>query len=150
MANYSSLLSALTSVMSFVALDSVSNVNVTLLGQLSNTDQQTQKHISLAWQILTPPLPSPTTTLAGAASHRVWKELHHFLGIDLQAQSLCWVAGRAQDTHSVTGEALHQAEDGAVEDVRNHTAVTELFLLFPRSLHLGWKTRNGPLSLTSP
>lgn len=60
------------------------------------------------------------------------------------------MTGRAQDTHSVAGEALHQAEDGAVEDVGNYTAVTELLLLFPRSLHLGWKTRNGPLSLTSP
>lgn len=104
----------------------------------------------MAWRVLTPPLPSPIAMLAGAASHRVWEEQHHSLGRDLQAQSLCWVAGRAQDTHSVTGEALHQAEDGAVEDVRNHTAVTELLLLFPRSLHLGWKTRNGPLSVTSP
>lgn len=125
-------------------------MNVILLGELSNTDQQTHKHISLAWQLLTPPLPSPITTLAGAASHRACKEQHHSLGRAPQAQSLCWVTGRAQDTHSVAGEALHQAEDGAVEDVGNHTAVTELFLLFPRSLHLGWETRNGPLSLTSP
>lgn len=45
-----------------------------------------------------------------------------------------------QETHSVAGEALHQAENGAIEDVRNHTAITKFFLLFPRSLHLGWKT----------
>lgn len=116
-------------------------MNVILLGQLSNTDQQTQEHISLAWQILTPPLSPPIATLAGAASHRAWEELHHSLGRDPQAARLCWGAGRAQDTDPVAGEALHQAEDGAVEDVGDHAAVTELLLLFPRSL--GWKTRSG-------
>lgn len=57
-------------------------MNVIPLGQLSSMDQQTEKHISLAWQVLTPPLPSPITILAGAASHRVWKEQHHSLGRD--------------------------------------------------------------------
>lgn len=49
----------------------------------------------------------------------------------------CSLTNSYQDTHSVTGEALHQAEDGAIKDIRDHTAITKFFLLFPRSLHLG-------------
>lgn len=49
----------------------------------------------------------------------------------------CSLTDSYQETHSVTGEALHQAENGAIKDVRNHTAITKFFLLFPGSLHLG-------------
>jgi len=38
--------------------------------------------------------------------------------------------------HPVAGQTLDQAEDGAVEDVRDHTAVETLFLLPGAELQL--------------
>lgn len=69
-------------------------------------------------------------------------ETESFIAIEKKEWSIrsiedCSLTSSSQDTHSVTGEALHQAENGAIKDIRDHTAITKFFLLFPRSLHLG-------------
>lgn len=41
-------------------------------------------------------------------------------------------------SHPVTGQTLDQAEDGAIEDVRDHTAVVRLFLPLGTEQQLSW------------
>lgn len=43
----------------------------------------------------------------------------------------------SKETHSVTGEALHKAEDGAIKDVRDDATIADLFLLLVGGQHLG-------------